>query len=62
MLNAMINYWKKHPDRRVKFTLVAPLFPLILICKGIGTVGYQLDKWAEEWVEGEKPYEIVVRM
>lgn len=59
MIKAMIDYWKKHPDRRVKFTLIVPLFPLILICKTIGIVGDLLDQWAERWVEGEKRYDIL---
>lgn len=60
MLNAMISYWKKHPDRRLKFVLVIPLFPLVLACKTIGAIGDRLDRWAEKWVEGEESlYEIV---
>lgn len=59
MINTMIKYWKEHPDKRVKFALVVPLFPLVLICKVIGVIGYRLDQWAEKWVEGESSYEIM---
>lgn len=59
MLKTMVRYWKEHPDRRVKFTLVTPLFPLILVCKVIGIIGYRVDQWVARFVEGESSYEIM---